>query len=130
MATTVHLRYSAEGPRHGNPRTLNDVVLDGYAAFWTVRQVQAGDIVRIHWEGNDAEPAAACSFVIARIEAWRVPIVTAKRTEIENTCRLWLEPCSAHDLVAGACPRRPRFNQSGIRYEYDEAAPDTAPTFG
>jgi hypothetical protein len=37
---------------------------------------------------------------------------------MERTRRFRFDPLSAHDLVAGICPSRPRFNQSGMAYTH------------
>lgn len=113
--TVLHIKLATNGPTCGAPtNTLLDCLKDGYAGFWNARQIEPGDILRIHWEGDKQEPAMAASFRITHLEEVAYPgpsgLTPSRIIHFDRT--------STSDLVQGTCPARPRFNQTGMAYTH------------
>lgn len=111
--TTLHIKLAGTGPACGAPKnTLLDCLKAGYAGFWNARQVVEGDTLRIHWEGDEQEPAMAASFTITRLEEVAYPSATG----IGPSRVVFFDQTSTRDVVHGICPDRPKFNQTGMAY--------------
>jgi hypothetical protein len=117
----LHLCYSAAGPADGTgPKRIRDLFHDGQLAFWNARQIRVGDSARIHWEGDEIEPAGAVTVSITKIEDVVLPVFSSDSAKLVRTRVLEFDRASARDVVAGECPNRPRFQQQGFVYEIED----------